>query len=116
MNYLDDLLRQASADWQNLPGEGKPLNLDEDPNTPSEMRMAYKILKENDLAPAWILEGKALDAEREKLIQQVERVAQTGSLKLSLQESIMAYNRRVLTYNLKVPPGIPHKYTIDLRR
>jgi hypothetical protein len=118
MNFLDELLKQAqqSPDWQNLPGQGKPLNLDQDPHTPDEMRMAYKILKENDLAPAWIMEGKELDTQREKLVTQIHAAGKTGSIKASLQESITAFNRRVLSYNLKIPQGIPHKRTIDPAR
>jgi hypothetical protein len=118
MGFIDDLLKNAqqSPDWQNLPGQGKPLNLDEDPYTPDEMRMAYKILKENDLAPAWITEGKELDEQREKLLEQVRRVPSSGQLKPALTEAVIAYNKRVLSYNLKVPAGIPHKRSIDLNR
>jgi DnaJ homolog subfamily C member 28 len=113
MSFLDDLLKNASADWQNLPGQGKPLNLDENPYTPEQMRMAHKILKDNDLAPAWIMEGKEIDTHREKLIDQLHR---SSTMKQSLQDAVTAFNRRVLSYNLKVPQGIPHKRMIDVER
>ncbi|MCO6411867.1 MAG: DUF1992 domain-containing protein, partial [Thiogranum sp.] len=45
-------MRQGVFD--NLPGKGKPLNLNEDPNEPPEMRMATKILKNNELPPPWL--------------------------------------------------------------
>ncbi len=33
------------GDFDNLPGKGRPINLDEDPNIPPELRVAYRILK-----------------------------------------------------------------------
>jgi hypothetical protein len=38
--------------FENLPGFGKPLDLDEYFNTPEEMRVAYSILKSANCAPA----------------------------------------------------------------
>ncbi|HEX2622727.1 MAG TPA: DUF1992 domain-containing protein [Phototrophicaceae bacterium] len=115
---MDEQLRKAqeSPEWQNLPGQGKPLNLNEDPNTPSDMRLAYKILKDNDLAPAWIEEGKGLDHDFEKLINQIRQVIRVDEIKPALREAVTAYNKRALNYNLKVPPGIAHKRYIDLNR
>lgn len=33
------------GDFDDLPGKGRPLNLDEDANVPDELKMAYKLLK-----------------------------------------------------------------------
>lgn len=38
--------------FENLPGAGKPLDLEEYFNTPEEMRVAYSILKNANCAPA----------------------------------------------------------------
>jgi len=51
-NHVDRLIREAmkTGAFDNLPGAGKLLNLD-DELTPEHLRLAYKILKDNDLAP-----------------------------------------------------------------
>jgi hypothetical protein len=111
---LDEAMQNGTFD--NLPGRGKPLNLDEDPNTPDDMKLAYKILKENDLAPAWIEEGKELEAAREHLLAQIRKAAVSGTVPQHVRNEVTAYNRRVLTHNLKLPQGIMHKRTINLER
>ncbi|WP_457572419.1 DnaJ family domain-containing protein [Desulfovulcanus sp.] len=42
---------QAKGEFDNLPGKGKPLNLDEDNHIPQELRIAYKILKNSGYIP-----------------------------------------------------------------
>ena len=45
------LKAQKNGELDNLPGHGKPLNLD-DMSIPEEYRMAYRILKNSDFLPA----------------------------------------------------------------
>ena len=47
-------IREAIAEghFENLPGAGKPLNLEEYFSTPEDVRMAYSILKNANCAPA----------------------------------------------------------------
>jgi hypothetical protein len=42
----------AQGHFANLPGAGRPLNLEEYFSTPEEVRMAYSILKNANCAPA----------------------------------------------------------------
>ena len=42
----------AQGHFDNLPGAGKPLSLEEYFSTPEEVRMAYSILKNANCAPA----------------------------------------------------------------
>ena len=42
---------QKKGDFNNLPGSGKPLDLDEDSCVAEDLRLAYKILKNADFAP-----------------------------------------------------------------
>jgi len=42
---------QKKGDFKNLPGSGKPLDLDEDSCVAEDLRLAYKILKNADFAP-----------------------------------------------------------------
>jgi hypothetical protein len=42
---------QTRGEFDNLPGKGKPLNLDEDNHVPEELKIAYKILKNSGYIP-----------------------------------------------------------------
>src|SRR5579871_4255526 len=56
----------------NVPeAKGKPLDLGEDPNVPEEKRLAYKILKDNDLAPDWIMDNREI---RETISKETSRL------------------------------------------
>ncbi|MBM3457426.1 MAG: DUF1992 domain-containing protein [Armatimonadetes bacterium] len=50
---------QEEGAFDNLPGRGRPVDLDVDPRIPPEQRAAYRILKEARYVPEWI----ALDNE-----------------------------------------------------
>ena len=58
---------QRAGVFDNLPGAGKPLDLDEDKLVPEDIRMAYRILKNAGYVPAEILERREL-ADLRKLI------------------------------------------------
>lgn len=111
---LDELVRRAIGDGSNLPNAGKRLDLD-DPYTPDELKLAHKLLKDNDLTPGWILEGRELDALLAQARQRLVKALASGTpLSESISADIAALNKRVLSYNLKVPPGISHKRQIDI--
>src|SRR5688572_33108412 len=42
----------ANGDFDDLPGAGKPLELDDDALIPEELRLAYRILKNAGYVPA----------------------------------------------------------------
>jgi hypothetical protein len=42
---------QKKGDFNNLPGSGKPLDLDDNSCVAEDLRLAYKILKNADFAP-----------------------------------------------------------------
>lgn len=72
-DLVEEQIRKAQerGDFDHLEGAGKPLNLYENPYEPAELRMAFKILKENDFAPYWIELGKEIDAALDKLQQKI---------------------------------------------
>jgi len=49
-NRIKEAMEQGAFD--NLPGAGKPLDLEDYFNTPEDLRMAYSILKSANCAPA----------------------------------------------------------------
>lgn len=141
MNYLDDAIREAMANgaFDDLPGTGKPIKLEDESHTPEHLRMAHKVLRDNNLAPDWILESKSLDQTRESIIQKVKRAQsrrRTGLDAASRSQTpaqarteierqwrysmdtaraeATEHNRRALSFNLKAPAGATHKTMIDI--
>jgi hypothetical protein len=55
---IQDAMRRGAFD--NLPGAGKPLDLDWDPLVPPEVRAAYRILKNAGLVPVEVLERREM--------------------------------------------------------
>ena len=53
---VDQTLRQAieRGEFDNLKGKGKPLELDDNPFTPADWRLAFKMLQDAGYAPDWI--------------------------------------------------------------
>lgn len=109
---IQDAIRQGH--FADLPGAGKPLKLDNDAHVPETMRMANKLMRDNDLVPDWMAQGKELDAEREKLSADLRRAALRGASVEALRETAKKHNSRVLSYNLKVPKGVVHKRHFDV--
>ena len=122
----------GDGDVSHLPGAGKPLPLD-DPHVPPDMRAAYKIMADNDVAPDWIAAGKALDSTARQLQEQLAARASRYLQELQsarahgdvarqtridgrwrrfcddYRERVEKYNREALTYNLKLPAGLPRR-------
>jgi hypothetical protein len=143
MDSIDEIIRNAQnkGEFSNLPGQGKPLKLDDDPHTPPHLRMAHKLLKDNDLVPDWISQGHVLDQKHEDLLKRVRGATRAfrGAIndadrssqpahnrqqaesaweraKEALRAEAKQHNREVLSYNLKVPKGVMHKPTFDVDR
>jgi len=116
-SLADQLAKQIVGDGRadHLPNAGKPLKFDDDRYTPDDLKLANKLLKDNDLAPSWIAESKALEGVREKLVTRVRAAFGDGALPESLNAEVSAFNKRVLSFNLKAPQGVDHKRMIDLR-
>jgi hypothetical protein len=57
MNFLEQIAESriqaamARGEFADLPGMGRPLPLDDDSSIPSELRMAFKILKNSGFVP-----------------------------------------------------------------
>lgn len=116
-DLIDERIENAIKDgaFDNLPGKGKPLVWDDNPNEPSDVRMANKILKNNDLTPTWIADRKAILADIEKLRADIMRVWQRTRQDWPAAERewtraiaewetrIVALNRRILDINIVLP-------------
>jgi DnaJ family protein C protein 28 len=123
MADIEDHIQKAMQEGQfaNLPGKGKPLNLDENPFADPEWRLAHHMLKNSGFTLPWIesrqqILGK-LEAARSDLANtwawrqsalvdkqpfpQVEAEWQRAQTAFAVK--IEALNKEILTYNLLTP-------------
>src|SRR5215510_12759564 len=82
---VDEKIKEAIArgEFDNLPGKGKPLDLDPYFSTPEHLRMSYSILKSADIIP-----------EEMELLRQIE------GLKKSLDSSTTPMEKKALRQQL----------------
>lgn len=119
---IEEAMRNGAFD--NLRNKGKPLDTSPDPHVPPDMQMANSLLKNNDLAPAWISDRGAMLAAIERFREKLrtiaadfaqaraeattpQRVQQLDQMWLAYVESwraeVVELNKRILTQNLKQP-------------
>lgn len=138
--YVDERIRQMIGDgnmsWH--PGAGKPLDLENDENVPEDLRLAYKLMRENDTVPPWVALGATLRDKREKLLARLQQYARDYITRK--QEALMIgsyvrdrhaedrwqeaikrwavdctrYNGEMLDYNLSIPPQIEQMIPIAI--
>lgn len=91
---IDEILRDAieRGEFQNLPGQGRKLNLDDYFDTPEDVRLGYGLLKSNDFVPEEVQMLKDIETLQEKLKQTI-----VEEERKSLQQEIES---RRLKYNL----------------
>src|SRR5258708_36736306 len=107
-------IQEAIADgvFDNLPGKGRPLDLDSDAGTPPELRAAHRILKNANVPPDWIQLDKYIRASiaechemRAKLAS--DRIRAGSREKQLLVEryitAIKRVNDEILKYNFIAP-------------
>jgi hypothetical protein len=130
---VEEAMRDGAFD--NLRNKGKPLDTSPDPHVPPDMQMANSLLKNNDLAPAWISDRgtmlTAIERFREKLrsiaadFDRARAEATTPQRGHQLDEMWQAYveswraeivelNKRILTQNLKQPVTFLEIYPLRL--
>ena len=86
---IQEAIRKGELD--NLPGKGKPLQLDDDSGIPEELRLAFKILKNADCLPPE-LELKKEIVQLRDLLQGMEDVEEKYRLMKRLNFQIMKLN------------------------
>lgn len=129
---IEEALRQGM--FENLPGKGKRQNLQGNPHVPEGQGMAFDLLKNNDMAPAWIMDRKAVQADIQKLRLKLQRLSavhhegmaeENEALRQEWQQSWASYveswraeiatlNKRIEALNLYQPP-IPSLEIFKLR-
>lgn len=138
-HYIEEQIREAVArgEFDNLPGTGKPLNLEDDALT-GDKAAAYRLLKQNGYAPPEIELLKEIRRENERVEQQLNRLRlQARDLRMrrvaplpgekrayndavekaatAYEEKLRALNRKILTFNLSVPASM-HMAFLDVEK
>jgi hypothetical protein len=62
---------RKNGTYEDVQAAGQKLNLNDDPYIPEEQRLAYKMLKDNGFAPAWIENDKEI---RQMIDREVNRL------------------------------------------
>jgi hypothetical protein len=94
--HADEKIKEAIAkgEFDNLPGKGKPLDLDAYFATPEHLRMGYSILKSAGIIPEEIELLKQIERLKKSLyscISQIEKRA----LQKELSEKVTNFNLRM---------------------
>jgi DnaJ family protein C protein 28 len=125
--------RHAPGDWQglveqriqdgmerglfdNLRGMGKPLNLDEDQFVPEEMKMAFRLLRSNGLAPLWVELNQEIRADIERLARfreyahsrTLSNAIEHHHLRREYLSRVTEINSKILSYNIIAPSSHVH--------
>jgi DnaJ family protein C protein 28 len=120
---IDAIIRAAMEEgaFDNLPGAGRPLELDENPYLDREWQLAYHLLKQNGFAPDFIERRQAIEqqlaAARELLARSWawrQRALDAGedaglvesqwrAARATFETRVDELNKQIKHYNLSVP-------------
>jgi hypothetical protein len=124
-SLVDQKIARAMAEGQftNLPGEGQPQRWDDDSQVPEDLRLGYHLLKSNGFAPPWIEARRDVDEARARVAAWLAAAnarwphsdRQSRSLLRAEYHRLLAeLHRTILTYNLRLPPGVEHLVNIRI--
>jgi DnaJ family protein C protein 28 len=132
MNRLESLtekkLREAieNGEFDNLPGKGEPVDLQENPFEDPDLRVVHRLLRNAGFAPAWIEERKDIDVELERAQTKLLRAWELFGERKSesewernvkeFREKVAELNQRVRIYNLKAPAAVFQRRHIDAEK
>jgi DnaJ family protein C protein 28 len=121
---IEELLLKAMAEgkFDNLPGKGKPLHLDEgNPHADPDWELAYHMIKDSGYSLPWIETIREIESDIETARQDLQRAWnwQQASLSASQPDTYISaeweralkafrnklntLNKRIRDYNLEVP-------------
>lgn len=130
---IDEQIRRAMEEgkFDNLPGKGKPLQWEENPNEDPDWALAHHLLKSSGYTLPWIEARHALEADLEVARGALRRAWEWRRLAplsgqpqvvtqaeweraiLSFRREIETINRRIFSYNLSAPLPSFHLRRLD---
>ena len=137
-NLIEDIIGEGTKRglFDNLKGKGKPLDLKRS-SLGRDQELAHSLLKENDIAPAWIMQRSDILAKQARLRTEIERqwsrheasfrVAVSsearGRLTISWDDTCMRWlreieelNKDIRSYNLKRPSEHLELFQLNLEK
>jgi hypothetical protein len=93
---VDEKIEEAIArgEFDNLPGKGKPLDLDAYFATPEHLRMGYSILKSADIIPEEIEVLRQIEGLKKSLDSSISPMEQKA-LRQQLSAKLISFNMRM---------------------
>ena len=79
------------GEFDNLPGKGRPIPLEDDSHVPEDLRLAYKVLKNADCLPPELLEKKEI-LQMEDMLTTIPDVKERYKLIKKINFKIMKLN------------------------
>lgn len=136
MSDIEEHIRRAMQEGQfdNLPGKGKPLHLDDNPFEDPEWRLAYHVLRNSGFTLPWIERRRDLEAaiESARLIlrrkwawrqaalagnQPPEYInAEWARARETFCRQVGELNQQIASYNLEAPSERFHLSWLDAER
>lgn len=124
---IDQQFAQASAagEFANLPGQGKPLSLNDDLHVPVEDRLGHRMLHGSGFAPPWMEARRDIDEERRRIDAWLSHANlrwlytdDAGRIKLQFEfhTKLEALRSMIINYNLTVPPSVGQMRGIEMTR
>lgn len=83
---------QEKGEFNNLPGHGKPIKIEDDSHIPEDLRLAYKILKNADCLPP--------EVQLKKEIRQMEDMLENMSDEKEKYSQIKRINYKIMQLNM----------------
>jgi DnaJ family protein C protein 28 len=134
MSQAEEQIRRAMEEGQfdNLPGKGKPLRLDDNPFEDPEWRLAHHVLRSSGFTLPWIEVRRELEAAILAARQAMRRSWEWRQAALAegkppqlvgaeweravdaFRRQIAQINRDILAYNLSAPSGQLHLLQLDV--
>jgi len=94
LKIVEQRIREAleRGEFDNLQGQGEPLNLEDDSNIPEDLRLAYRILKNADCLPP--------ELELKKEIRQMEDMLENIPDERAQYLQIKKINYKIMQLNM----------------
>ncbi len=144
-NLADDQIQKAMEDgaFDNLAGEGKPFNFEQDRFVPTENRLAYRIMRDNNIQPEWIMLQKEIDhtlqtarqtlyaaarqythlqtqlapnTDTESILRRIRARDDRDDAQQTFRQQIHKLNQKITEFNLKVPFSHLTRDLVDAER
>lgn len=135
-DWIEDKIQEAMrrGEFDNLPGQGKPLRDRRNPFAPADRQLAHDLIQDSGHTLPWLGDGKEverrIEAARRQLRQDYDwcqsnrkkvEADSPGAIaaiwaqkKAAFAQGIGEINRLIDTYNLKTPSPQFHKFRLIL--